>query len=121
MTKANLKQLAVADLVTRYAANSIAQYRAELLGATRRSLFKEMIAIEAELRARQGDQRSALTALFTHENPEVRLNAAKATLTVAGDKARQVLQELGDSMQYPQAAEAGMTLSALAKGTFVPT
>ena len=45
-------------------------------------LFREMVAIEDELRSRDGDERRALAALFEHRNAQVRLNAAEATLAL---------------------------------------
>ena len=84
-------------------------------------LFEQMVAIEDELRTRDGDQRRELLSLYKHPNAQVRLNAIKATLAVAPDIARRALQALADSREYPQAGDAGMSLWNLEQGIFKPT
>jgi len=49
------------------------------------------------------------------------LKAVKATLAVAPEAARQELQAIADSREYPQAGEAGMSLWNLDRGIFKPT
>ena len=83
-------------------------------------LFDEMVAIEDELKTRDGDQRRELLSLYNHPNAQVRLNAIKATLAVAPEIARQALQALADSREYPQAGDAGMSLWNLEQGIFKP-
>jgi hypothetical protein len=83
-------------------------------------LFDEMEAIKQELKARDGDQRRALLRLYDHPNVQVRLKAAKATLTVAPEAARRMLKAIADSREYPQAGEAGMSLVNLERGIFKP-
>jgi len=75
MPKIDLKQMSVESLVERYAAVGIAQYEAELDDNTRKfnRLVDDLIAIEAELRSRTGDQRTALVPLYKHTNMQVRL------------------------------------------------
>jgi hypothetical protein len=51
---------------------------------------------------------------------QVRLQAAKRTLTVAPQAARQVIESISESDWFPQAGEAGMTLSNLESGLFKP-
>ena len=84
-------------------------------------LFREMVAIEDELRSRDGDERRALAALFEHRNAQVRLNAAKATLALLPQEARRVIEALAHSHEFPQAGYAGMTLVSLERGIFKPT
>jgi ParB-like chromosome segregation protein Spo0J len=84
-------------------------------------LFDKMEAIKQELKARDGDQRRALLRLYDHPNAQVRLKAAKATLTVAPEAARRMLKAIADSREYPQAGEAGMSLVNLERGIFKPT
>jgi hypothetical protein len=79
-----------------------------------------MIDVEEELKARDGDQRRALLDLYDHPNAQVRLNAAKATLAVAPESARRMLQTMADSREFPQAGDAGMTLDSLDRGIFKP-
>ena len=83
-------------------------------------LFDEMVAIEDELKTRDGDQRRQLLSLYNHPNAQVRLNAIKATLAVAPEIARQALQAIADSREYPQAGDAGMSLWNLEQGIFKP-
>ncbi|MCW5691844.1 MAG: DUF2019 domain-containing protein [Pseudolabrys sp.] len=73
--------------------------------------------IKDELAGRAGDQRSALVTLFDHPNPQVRLNAAQRALAVSPVAARQALQRLWDNREFPQAAYAHQTLTALDEGT----
>ncbi|MGH6840677.1 MAG: DUF2019 domain-containing protein, partial [Methylocella sp.] len=62
----------------------------------------------------------ALLRLFDHPNMQVRLKAAKRTLGVAPEEARQVIESISESNWFPQAGEAGMTLSNLDSGFFKP-
>ena len=118
-----LRNLTVDELIEEFVAVGVAQDQAELLGETRkfRPLFQRKIAIEDELKGRPGDQRRALIPLYDHDNLEVRLNAAKATLAVAPLAVRKALEAIKATYWHPQAAEAGMTLNALREGRFKPT
>ena len=84
-------------------------------------LFKQMELVKEELKAREDDQRRALLRLYEHPNAEVRLKAAKATLAVAPEAARRILQAIADSNEFPQAGDAGMTLVSLDRGIFRPS
>jgi hypothetical protein len=77
--------------------------------------------IADELKSREGDQRSALLSLYGHPNAQVRVNAIKATLAVAPEQARQALEVLANSKEFPAAGEAGMSIVALDRGIFKPT
>ena len=81
-------------------------------------LFGEKKAIERELKSRDGDQRRALLDLYDHPNAQVRLNAVKATLALAPEAGRRMLEAIADSREYPQAGDASMTISALDQGIF---
>jgi hypothetical protein len=111
------------QLVERFAAIGIQQDDALLGSESSRfnTLFREMFAIEKELKARSSDQRHLLLLLFEHENAQVQLNAAKATLAVAPTAARQMLETLASSRRFPQAGDAGMSLWNLDRGVFKPT
>ncbi len=74
-----------------------------------------------ELKARPGDARHALVSLYQHPNLQVVLNAAKATLAVAPDAARRMIEAIAESKAYPQAGDAGMCLDNLDRGIFKPT
>jgi Domain of unknown function (DUF2019) len=123
MKSSKLQDVTVPQLVERYTAIGIDQDKASLRGeyAKFNRLFDQMVAIEDELKARDGDQRRELLRLYEHPNAQVRLNAMKATLAVAPEPAHRALHALADSRQYPQAGDAGMTLIALERGTFKPS
>jgi ParB-like chromosome segregation protein Spo0J len=123
MKRARAEAKTVDQLVEQFVAIGIEQDRAlrrnEVAKFNR--LFDVMIDVEDELKARAGDQRRALLDLYDHTNAQVRLNAAKATLAVAPEGARRMLQTMADSREYPQAGDAGMTLDSLDRGIFKPT
>jgi hypothetical protein len=123
MKPAQLKEMSVEGLVDRFAAICIDQDQALLYSelAKFNRLYAQMRAIEEELKARQGDQRRALLNLYTHPNAQVRLQAAGATLAVAPDMARRLIESIASSRKYPQAGDAGMTLDNLDRGIFKPT
>ena len=119
----DLRKMSVADLVDRFAALGVGEFQAELRGeiAKENRLLLQMRDVTEELKRRPGDQRTALLRLFDHPNVQVRLMAAKLTLAVAPAAARQMLQDIEESKQYPQAGSAGMCLWALEQGIFKPT
>jgi hypothetical protein len=123
MTDSYLKTLTVVELVERFAEVTHGQYKAELRDENGKynRLYHEMSTIEQELKSRAGDQRSALTVLYEHPNPQVRLMAAQATLAVAPAAARQVLQLISDRKEWPQAADANGTLWRLESGERKPS
>lgn len=118
-----IKDMPVHELVERYAATGVAQHEAELDSDMRkfRRLVDDIIAVEAELKARTGDARSALLDLYHHPNMQVRLNAARATLAIAPEAARAQLAAIRDSHWMPQAMHAGMSLRNLDKGIYRPS
>jgi hypothetical protein len=70
-----------------------------------------MFAIGGELGGRPGDQRAALSQLFSHPDGYVRFNAAVASISVLKEEARAVIQAIAESGVYPLAGEAGVFLS----------
>ncbi|MGO8845398.1 MAG: DUF2019 domain-containing protein [Methylocella sp.] len=122
MKQANLKSMTTDQLVDRFAEIGIAQDQALLYGEVGpfRKLYLQMKEVDTELRTRGKDARSALQRLYDHPNMQVRLQAAKRTLTVAPQAARQVIESISESDWFPQAGEAGMTLSNLESGLFKP-
>jgi|GEM_PF-1269281 len=89
-----LVQMSVEALVDRFAALAMAQDEAILdddIGEVNR-LFAKIEAVKTELKTRPGDQRTALLRLYEHPNLQVRLKAAEATLAVAPEKARKMLE-----------------------------
>lgn len=123
MSPRNPKTSTVPDLVALFIALGLNQYQARLRNEQKRlnRATLEMFDVCEELKARAGDQRSALLSLYSHPNLQVRLMAAKLTLAVAPAAAKQLLQEIADSKEYPQAGDAGMSLWALKQGIFWPT
>ena len=123
MKQVRFDRMTVDQLVDDFVSLALAQYDTDLDGDVKRynKLFREMRALESELKSRAGDQRTALIRLYDHPNPQVRLMSAKATLAVAPEQARRALEALAASKQYPQAGDAGMSLRNLDSGIFKPT
>lgn len=123
MKRTNVQSKTAEQLVERFVAIALDQDQALLMDqiAKFNQLFDEMIAVEDELKAREGDQRQALLQLYEHPNAQVRLNAVKATLAVAPQAAREMLQIIADSKEYPQAGDAGMSVWNLERGVYKPT
>ena len=116
-----LALLSIEQLVAEFATIGIAQDEALLEGSTRKfnRLYDSKIAVLNELKSR-GDARRELVKLYDHQNMQVRLNAANATLAVAPKEARQVLEVVRASQCYPQAMDAGMCIRGLDDGTYLP-
>lgn len=83
-------------------------------------LYDLMDEVKQELKSRSGDRRHALIALLDHDNAYVRLKAAIATLALAPERARAVLQALSDPNRYSEAADAREMMRALDDGSYVP-
>lgn len=122
MNNFNLHELTVAELVGRFAAICIEQNRAlfEDEVAKFNRLFDKMVAIVNELKGRPEDQRIALIALFDHPDLQVRLQAAVMALAVAPMELRRTIEAIAASRRQPQAGDAGMCLTMLDRGLFVP-
>jgi len=118
----NLQDLSVDQLVERFTELALEQDTALLRENITRvnQLYYALKDVENELKARDGDQRRALVRLYEHKNPQVRLKAVKATLAVAPEVARPMLQAIADSREYPQAGEAGMSIRNLKEGIYKP-
>jgi hypothetical protein len=116
-------EMSVNDLVDLFAQIVVAQDEALLAGQHTRfnRLFDRMMDVANELKSRAGDQRSHLLRLFSYPNMQVRLQAAKLTLAVAPVEARAQLKAIADTDWFPQAGDAGMSLSNLERGIFKPT
>jgi hypothetical protein len=84
-------------------------------------LFAELKAVERALKERPNDQRRMLIPLYKHDNMQVRVKAAKATLATAPDAAHGVLEAIRASNWQPQALEAGMSIRNLKEGIYKPT
>ncbi len=115
MKKVDLSNVTSDDLVQLFAENTREQDKALLLGHIEKytRLFARMKEIHDELKSRPGDQRRMLIKLFEFPNMQVRLQAAKLTKEVAPLEARAQLQAIVDSKWFPQAGDAGMSLSIM--------
>src|SRR5688572_21697438 len=123
MTRIRLHDMTVEKLVERFVSLALAQDEALLMDEFGKfnKLFFEMQAVNQELKRRDGDQRRALLRLYDHPNAQVRLKAAKTTFAVAPTAARQMLEKVAASKEFPQAGEAGMSLWNLDEGVYKPT
>jgi hypothetical protein len=120
---ANLDNLTIAQLVERFAALDIEEDKAVFDddNAKYDRLYWQMGAVKQKLKRRPGDQQRALLTLFDHPIMWVRLMAAaKGTLAVAPEAARQMLQAIESWGRQPYAGDAGMCLVSLDRGIFVP-
>jgi hypothetical protein len=122
MKPQDLQRQTVPELVNLFANIALAQDEAQFSDdyARYNRLFDRMESVEAELKSRPMDQRLALVGLFDHQNLQFRLAAAKATLAVAPQEARQMLHAIEALGRQPQAGDAGMCLWNLDRGVFVP-
>jgi Domain of unknown function (DUF2019) len=123
MIESKLEILSVEQLVARFVDIGVRQSDALLRLETTKfnRLFDQMEAVKEELKRRPGDQRSSLLSLYDHPNAQVRLKAATATLAIAPQAARQLIEAIAASREYPQAGYAGMALTNLDNGIFKPT
>jgi hypothetical protein len=121
MTRKALSALSIDELVAAFIDVALAMEKADKEWRTARynKLFGDKLAIQNELKARPGDQRTALLALYAYPNMEVRYQAAQATSSVAQAAARQALERIRQS-DWPQAGPAGMALRAWDEGIWKP-
>lgn len=120
---ANLASLSSHQLVQEFVRVSLDQYEAHRYRrvAAYNRLYWLTETIEKELKARSGDQRRLLIPLYAHQNIQVRLKSAMATLALDMEGARQVLQAIKDEQRFPFAADAAGMLFALDEGRYVPS
>jgi hypothetical protein len=118
-----LHEMSIEQLIEYFVVLALEQDKALLYNEIGKfnALFEKIELIEQELKERPGDQRRRLVELFTHENAQVRMKAAEATLAVAPEAARGMLEAIASSRRFPQAGHAGMTINALDRGIFNPT
>jgi hypothetical protein len=118
MKQIELAETTVEQMVALFREIAIAQDHARLMSDydTFNRLFEQMEDVKKALKARNGDQRRALMSLYRYGNTQVRYTAAVATVGIAPEAARQVLQTISDRDEYPQAADARAILRSLDKG-----
>ena len=122
MKQMKLEEMTIPQLVERFAAIAVDQDRALLYSeiAKYNRLYDQLTAVRDQLKSRTGDQRRALLPLYEHPNWQVRLMAAHATLAIAPEAGRHMLQTIADSRHFPQAGDAGMSLDSLDRGVYKP-
>ncbi|MCX7318356.1 MAG: DUF2019 domain-containing protein [Hyphomicrobiales bacterium] len=122
MKRPDISHQTVLEIVEQFQALSLARGHALVGGeiAKVNRLYLKIDALKTELKSRDGDQRRALHALYNHPNPQVRLEAANATLVVLPKESRAALQMIIDRREFPQAGDAGFTLLYLSDGRYVP-
>jgi hypothetical protein len=99
MKRLTVDDLPVDQLVEEFAALGVEQDKAQQADdiAKVNRLFRRMVEIQKELKSRPGDQRRALMILYGYPNMQVRLQAAQATLAVAPQAARQMVETVASS------------------------
>lgn len=122
MSRNDISNQTVPQILERFEALSLAKGEALVEGQIAKvtRLYWKIDALKNELKSRDGDQRRALHALYDHPSPQVRLEAAEATLAVLQSEARAALQMIIDRKEFPQAGHAGFTLLYLSDGRYVP-
>lgn len=123
MKKQRLNQLSISELASVFRASALQQDHCLLMDdiAGYNKLYRKMEAIKAELSARPTDERRSLLPLIDDDNPQVRLKAAIACAAIAPERSRAALESLSSQTNLPQSLNAGMFLSSLDEGKFVPT
>ncbi len=123
MKKQALDDATVEELVEHFVGLCVEQYRQLERGDIPKvnRLYDKIEAIKSELKLRPGDQRRALVALYRHDNMQVRLKAANATLAIAPEAARATLEDIKASNWPSQSADASSMLRNLDRGIFKPT
>jgi RNase P protein component len=107
--------MSIDELLKRFEDACIEQYDTYVTDDTkkRNENFWILVAIKEELKARGPDARRALLRLLSHDNPQVRLQAAKFVYPVARDEAKRCLQEIAAANLPDQSLSAGMALYRL--------
>lgn len=121
MNQNDLEEATVEELVAMFTAIAVKQNAAleGVRSAEHNRLYRQMEKVEAQLKAREGDQRRALLALYRHFNPTVRFKAAMVTFVFAPREAREVLQLIKDRKEFPIAMNASQMLSAVDEGRYI--
>lgn len=75
--------------------------------------FWILVSINDELKVRGVQERKSLLRLLSHENPQVRLQAAKFVYSAAPEEAKACLEDIRLAKLPDQSLDAGMTLRGL--------
>jgi hypothetical protein len=111
------------ELLARYLAIALEQDEAIRKDQSRayNRLYKEMLVVLEQLKARPGNLRRSLVSLLDHRNAQVRLMSAIDTLAIDRDRALAALQAISDRNEYPQAADAKGIMRSLSEGRYQPS
>jgi hypothetical protein len=122
MRRTDLRSMTGGQLVDRFVAIAVEQDEASFDDQISKfnRLYDQMKEVIDELKSRPGDQRSILLPLYNHPNIQVRLKAARTTIDIAPEAARDVFQKIVDSRRYQQAADALAAIRRLDGKPIVP-
>jgi hypothetical protein len=103
------------ELLKRFEQACLEQYATYIDGniGKRNADFWILVAINDELKARGSQERRSLLRLLSHENPQVRLQAAKFVYPAEPEQARACLENISLAKLPDQSLDAGMTLRGL--------
>ena len=115
MKNVNYSEMAIDQLLKRFEQACLEQYDTYITGKTKKRNvnFRILVSIKNELNARGVEARRSLLRLLGHENPQVRLQAAKFVYPVAREEARKQLEDIRIAKLPDQSLDAGMTLFRL--------
>jgi hypothetical protein len=115
MISVNYSAMTIDHLLKLFEEACLAQYDTYVTGeVTKRNInFRILVSIKDELKARGVEARRSLLRLLSHENPQVRLQAAKFVYPVAREEAKKQLQDISIAKLPDQSLAAGMTLRRL--------
>lgn len=115
MSKINYSEMTIDQLLKRFEHACLEQYDTYITGNTKKfnTNFRMLVSIKDELKARGVEARRSLLRLLSHENPQVRLQAAKFVYPVAREEAKKQLQDISIAKLPDQSLAAGMTLFRL--------
>jgi hypothetical protein len=115
MSELNFSSMTIDELLKRFAEACLKQYDTFLTYDTEKfnDEYDILVAVKDELQARGPQARRSLLRLLSHENPQVRLQAAKFVYPAAREEAKACLQEIKNAKLPDQSLAAGMTLHRL--------
>jgi hypothetical protein len=107
--------MSIDQLIKRFEETCLEQYETYITDD--RDVYNKNYEIQTEitneLKSRGPVARRSLLTLLKHENPQVRLRAAKRVYPAAREEARMCLQDLAAAGLPDQSLDAGMTLGRL--------
>lgn len=120
--KPELRSESVEQLIARFTDIALRQEEAllDVKTALFNRLYGEMDKVVEELRSRGPAELGKLTSLFAHPTGQVRYKAAVYSLGIHPIEARQVLEDLAKSNDFPSTLYARGTLLAYDSGRFKP-